>query len=515
MPQMTKKAVVAVGRDGMLVGRWESMYELCQASGKDCRWFKVSCNTGRLYLGLRWMWVEDYEREHGEGTARVAVAQPQTQSEGKTELEGIIAAGRIGRRQWRRSVAFSYDLRGRDDNQLMFLFKGATASLLRRVFDPFVESGVMTGYSLRETHDVARLWRHQYWRLEIWPEGYDSRMAGLRDMVGLIDRRLRSMVMGEVDFYLIDDWLNLTDRRPKAVSAAWQSLGVQTAVPPQKSAKRRRRKDAKPADAQQDNTNKPKDMPRIYLRVPGLVAGFYRGMNRDKQPDNFEPYEFPDHDDLLYFMEKQLNFIPEQNQSVFCLSERAFNNILHGRAPGGGKQIINRRPDTWPDMKEVCALTGKFVTDKNESADYLCIGIPKEVLVDGELRRTNGSYCLSKRMADTLIAYMRRRFKRELEAFMSEDIENCIRRHVKRSDVERMDRFMTVYNMPISIDDRERESLRKIIHRIKRLKKLPPFLDEDLDEFVYHISEDDLAKTERWDQKQERLSRKASKTNVK
>ena len=472
-----RKAVVAVNSDGTEKGRWTSVYELCRAEGLKKDWVRKSCNTGSLYHGVRYMWAEDFD---------------QAVSGSKTEYLCYHV------REWRRNVAFSFDFRGTADDCLMFLFKGATVSILRQVFDLFCSNNIIKGYDIRETHDVARLWRHQYWRLEVWPIGYDSTFASLRDSIAIIDMQLRSLVKGAVDFYLIEDFLNLTDRRPEAVNEAWKSLEA-TAKKEKTSPTTRKNK---------NNHQKINDMPKIYVRVPGLIAGFYRGMNRDKHPDNFEPYEFPDHDDLLYFLEKQLRFIPEQNQSMYCLSERAFNHLLHGKMPGGGRQIMNRDPKLWPDMKEICALTGKFVTDKNESADYLCIGIPKEILDGGEIRRTNGSYCLSKKMADVFIAYMRQRFKRELDAFIREDIQNCERFHIKRSDVERMDRFMAAYNMPISIDERERESLRKVIHRIKKQREKQPFLDEDLDEFVYHISEDDLKKTERWNKKQERISKK-------
>lgn len=410
-------------------------------------------------------------------------------------------------------VAFSYDFRGKEDDELVFLFKGATVSLLREVFDFLCAGGkgVAQNYRITEGHDVERLWRHCYWRLEVWLEGVNERFASLRDVVMLIQARLKTLASDEVDFYLIDDWLNLTDRRPEAIDKAWRSLEpkkVKQAVKQKKRGKKQQTEEETNESSNNNHIKERKDMPKIYVRVPGLVAGFFRGKSRDKQLDNFDAYEFADHDDLLFFLEKQLRFIPEQNQSVFCLSERAWGHILHGKHPAGGQQIINRNPNVWPDMNEICALTGKFVTDKNESADYLCIAIPKEILDNGEFRRTNGSYCLSKKMADKFISYLRRRFKRELEAFISKDIENCERCGIRRSDVERMERFMANYNMPISIDEKERESLRKVVYRLRKEKEAMPYLEEELDNFVYHVSDEDIKKTERWKKKQERLKKK-------
>ena len=249
-------------------------------------------------------------------------------------------------------------------------------------------------------------------------------------------------------------------------------------------------------------------MPKMYVRVPGYVAGFFRGRNEDRQLKEFDAYEFPDHDDLTLFMEHHLRFIPEQTQSVYCLSERAFNHILHGKQPGGGRQILNRDATEWPSIKELCALTGKFVTDKQESADYLCIAIPKEILDGGRLHRTNGSYALPKKEAERFISYLKQEFKREFEAFCEVDEMNCLENGINRSDVDRMERFFANYNMPISVDQKDRESLRKLMFRMKKRKNIQPYLRRKLDPFVNHISEDDRIKAERWEKKKEKIKNK-------
>ena len=90
MPRQ-KRAVVALNGDGTVAGRWESMYALCKEYGKDNRWFRDSCQTGRLYLGRRWMWEDDYNR---------AVREKR-----KDEL---VYSSRV----FRRRIAFTSDFRG-------------------------------------------------------------------------------------------------------------------------------------------------------------------------------------------------------------------------------------------------------------------------------------------------------------------------------------------------------------------------------------------------------------------
>ena len=403
-------------------------------------------------------------------------------------------------RELRRRIAFCLDYRGQNDDELVFLFKGATEEILRQTFDFLCADGkgIAKGYRIASSHDVVHLRRHCYERLEIWLDDINTDFSSLQDIVTLIDSHLKTKVKGDVDFYLVDDFLNLTDRRPDAVQFAWQALHQNEPMPM-----------AMPQSKNITNNETINEiMPKMYVRVPGYVAGFFRGRNDDYQLKEFDAYEFPDHDDLMLFLEHHLRLIPEQNQSVFCLSERAFNHILHGKQPGGGKQVLNRNPEEWPTMREICALTGKFVTDKQDSSDYLCIAIPKEILDGGRLHRTNGSYALPKKEAERFVGYLKQEFKREFEAFCEVDEMNCLENGINRSDVDRMERFFANYNMPISVDNKDRESLRKLMFRMRKRKNIQPYLRRKLDPFVTHISEDDMDKAERLETKKRRLKKK-------
>lgn len=492
MPRV-RKPVVELAPDGTVAERWDSMYDLTRQYGRDRFFFRKSCNTGILYLGRRFMWADDYERAVAEGrTSELAY--------GRQSHTPVI---------YRRRVAYTYDYRGVDDDRLVFLFKGATVGMLRLVFDLLSGSanGLITGYDIRQGHDVVRLWRHCYERLEVWVEGFNPRIASVADILTILQARLKTMAGGDVDFYLIDDFLNLTDRDTKAVARAWES--VSPAPVRGQAAKKKQRKKKTADQPESANNNKEEQnqekMPKMYVRVPGYVAGFFRGRSDDRQLTEFDPYEFPDHDDLMLFMEHHLRFIPEQNQNVYCFSERAFNHILHGKQPSGGQQILDRDPTEWPTIKEFCTLTGKFVTDKQESADYLCIAIPKEILDGGRLLRTNGSFALPKKEAEKFVSYLRQDFKREFEAFCEVDEMVCLENGINRSDVDRMERFFANYNMPVSVDQKDRESLRKLMFRIRKRKNVQPYLRKKLDTFVQHISDDDLKKAERREKKIERM----------
>lgn len=66
MPQH-KKLIVAVNSDGTMAGYFESMYDLCRIYHLTNHHVAVSCNTGKLYRGMRWMWDADYKRLWLEG----------------------------------------------------------------------------------------------------------------------------------------------------------------------------------------------------------------------------------------------------------------------------------------------------------------------------------------------------------------------------------------------------------------------------------------------------------------
>ena len=477
MANRTKKPIVGINPDGTVAERYESSYA-CQKAGMWRTKLLESCQTGCLYRGLRWMWEDEYLQAVADGRVGELVFERKT---------------RRGE-PYRRSIAFTYDWRGREDDQLVFFFKGATRDILRDTFHYLCsgENGMAGGYELRVGYDVERLWRHTYERLEVWITDYNRHFATLADCLALIEARLHVLVSGHVDFYLIEDFLNLTDRDQRAIDGAWQAVrsGSQAISVTQRK---------------QRTTTNHKNMPKMYLRVPWFVAGYMRGRNDDRQLTEFEPYEFADHDEMMLFLSHNLRFIPEQNQTPYCYSERAFSNILHGKHPGGGKVVVNRNASEWPSVGEFCAITGKFVTDKQDSVDYLCIAMPREILDGGRLHKTNGSYALPRHEAEKFVAYLRDEFKREFNAFCKKDEEVCQQNGINRSDVDRMERFLANYNMPVSVSEKDREALRKMMFRLRKRKSPKPYIGHDLDPFVEHISKEDLEKADR---REKRIAKK-------
>lgn len=58
---------MALNEDGTMAGFFESLHELVTQYRLTKSYVRTSCNTGKLYRGVRWMWNEDYKRMFLEG----------------------------------------------------------------------------------------------------------------------------------------------------------------------------------------------------------------------------------------------------------------------------------------------------------------------------------------------------------------------------------------------------------------------------------------------------------------
>ena len=255
-------------------------------------------------------------------------------------------------------------------------------------------------------------------------------------------------------------------------------------------------------------------MANIYVRLPYYVCAFYRGLDPKHQLDIWEPYEFKDYTHEGMMLQNNPRFIPEQNQSGLCYSERAWQNMLHGKAPEGGKVLIKRDPKQWLEAQEICLLSGRDLTQKQESLDYLCIAMPKEVIFNSEVRRTNQSFALDYQPAYKFTGILRQEFYHVFLDWYEQDLRHCNRNNMHRSSLEVMERFLCQYNIPISVDGKERETLRRMKNRwLEKARKRPNDrlnFGDDAQNYLEHFSEDDIRRKENFDTRQRRINARFS-----
>lgn len=252
-------------------------------------------------------------------------------------------------------------------------------------------------------------------------------------------------------------------------------------------------------------------MANIYLKLPWYVAAHFRGRNEDNYLTEWDPIRFSVYTNMGRLLENELRYIPEANQSRLCYSQRAWQNILNGRKPNGGRAVITRDPKEWPSPKELCTLTGTASSKAQEAKDYLCIEAPREVYMAGRVYRTNSCYSLSYDVAGTLIKQLTDMFWHEIIDWTRQDYEHCIEYNVKRSQLDRFERYLTQFNFPVTVDQSQRAALKRMYNRKVNEAELMPNRGRNFGHaFLRHISEEE----QQWsDERQKRLKAKERKQN--
>ena len=249
----------------------------------------------------------------------------------------------------------------------------------------------------------------------------------------------------------------------------------------------------------------------IYLKVPWYVAAHFRGRDEENQLTEWDAVVFSDYEHEFQVMENHIRYIPEDNQSTLCYSQSAWKNICHGKKPSGGKVVIKRDATLWPTTNELCTLTGAKYSGRMTSSDYLCIRLPREAWVGGQLRRVNSCYCLSYDMAMYLTGMLYTRFCYEYMQWTEQDQRNFERisneRAGKKIDLRRkinetQGRYFTQYNFPVISDERLKESLRRMHNRWLRdaMRKSNHHLVFN-HSFLEHISEEEEEKLRKAEEK--------------
>lgn len=243
-------------------------------------------------------------------------------------------------------------------------------------------------------------------------------------------------------------------------------------------------------------------MANIYVKLPWYVAAYYRGMDEDHQLTEWEPLVFCDYTHEYVILQNNLRYIPEQNLSRLCYSQRAWENILHGRTPDGTMLIITRDAKTWPSTQELCTLTGAALSARMQSSDYLAVQMPREVCLNKKVMRTNQCYALSYDCAQHFTQMLCQEFYHVFLDWVEQDERFCNRMGIHRKNLEVMERFLVQYNIPISVDSKEQESLRRMRNRwLENAKKRPNDRVNFNQVWQDHISDDDLKRAKRYQKK--------------
>lgn len=210
-------------------------------------------------------------------------------------------------------------------------------------------------------------------------------------------------------------------------------------------------------------------MANIYLRLPSWIAAYHRNCDPDHHLSPFEPVKFSAFTDQAVVMRSGLiATVPSNNRKVVkCYTQQQWKNMLSGRKPDGGKQVMKRSETNWLTYDEVCVLMGSQLSHRSDSYDFLCIQMPQTILVGDREVRTNSSFCLTNEAIEELQELLTQDFKR---AFVNWEIAtqaHCVHgnRIIQRGQMNTIERFLMHFDIPVSKDGREKDSLRRQLLR--------------------------------------------------
>lgn len=243
------------------------------------------------------------------------------------------------------------------------------------------------------------------------------------------------------------------------------------------------------------------NMANIYLKLPWYVAAYYRGLDEDHQLTEFEPFVYCEYTHEYVVMANNLRYIPESRLSKLCYSQRAWDNILHGRTPEGDKKIMDRDPKAWPTTQELCAMTGAAATGRMLTADYLAIQMPREVFLNRRVHRTNNSYSFSSDVAQHFQKMLCQEFYHVFLDWTDQNERYAARMGIHRKNTEVMEMFLEQFNIPI-LDKKEQETLRRMRNRwLENARKRPNDRINFNSIWLDHVSDDERKRAEDYKKK--------------
>lgn len=217
-------------------------------------------------------------------------------------------------------------------------------------------------------------------------------------------------------------------------------------------------------------------MANIFLQVQSYVAAYYRNRDEEHPLGLFEPVHFCKFSQEQFVLQSSLRLLNVQKQAESrCYSSNTWNTILSGKSPVSGRSVVERDRNEWPSYREVCTMMGVRFLPNKDNCDYLCIAMPNTVMIGGKQYRTSGLFTLDYSASQQLQHILHNEFVRTLIMWYQADMEFCAEKHINRTRIEMLERFMLHYNIPVGPTKVERESLRRLLNRWLSQALVPSF----------------------------------------
>lgn len=229
-------------------------------------------------------------------------------------------------------------------------------------------------------------------------------------------------------------------------------------------------------------------MATFYLRVPHYVASYFRNKDSDK-PIPVGGVLLIEQTERLWVIITSMIHLNRVSNIVRCgcFCERQWNMMMKGsRLFASNKQcaidltLFSKEERLSLSDFEVSELSGISKCKGDDSGEYVCIKMPKEVYINGKWHKTNDLWQPLKQGAMDMISEMTREFWRAFFVYMDRDRDWCLVNKVERSLMEGIERFMARYDIRNSPDNREKKTLKRNYYRKRKSYKF------NSDDFVEH-----------------------------
>lgn len=208
-------------------------------------------------------------------------------------------------------------------------------------------------------------------------------------------------------------------------------------------------------------------MPNIYLRLPVSRCQYFRYRDSAHVLAKDEPLKFNAYMPEYAVMRSGLSNAGAVMQQLDqrCFSDQQWRNMLCGCPPLGGKPIVKRDFREYLTFAEVQMLCGNVDYDKSANEDYLCIRLPREVMVVNTIRPITPSWNLSRESVRQLLVMLNNDFKRSVVEWALSTFDFCTShgRIICRSQAAMLERYLMRYG--IEPTRAEKDNLRRIIER--------------------------------------------------
>lgn len=207
-------------------------------------------------------------------------------------------------------------------------------------------------------------------------------------------------------------------------------------------------------------------MGKIYLQVPSLVAAFYRGKDLNRPLSHGDAYAFLPGTAEYQALLLGLRYIPVDEQiKAKCYTQYTWCTMMAGKDPRINTKVLDRDKNLWLTARDICFLLDKKYSDRQEIFDYLCIEIPKKIVVNEAVRNTNNNYGLDRSIAFSLRKMLVNGFYQVLAQWYYKNRELEEELSLKRSMVDFINRFLFAHGMPVTESKKEEFAIRKMVER--------------------------------------------------